>query len=205
MTLHMVTQLAVSLALTLWEPAQRSSASLTTEGILQALQVGEGGTVCEIGAGDGAASISAARIVGPKGRVYTNELGGSKVSKLRDKVAASGVAQITVVEGQAAKTNFPEGGCDGVFMRDVYHHFTDPASINASILAALKPGARVAVVDFTPPQREASIPAERAQNGRHGVSAETVLREMKDAGLEPVSSELPTDRWFMIVLSKPRR
>jgi predicted methyltransferase len=90
-------------------------------------------------------------------------------------------------------------------MRDVYHHFTDPGSMNASIFAALKPGGRVAVVDFAPPAKEASRPADRDQDGMHGVSAETVSREIKDAGFEPVSSEVPAGRWFMVVASKPGR
>lgn len=38
----------------------------------------------------------------------------------------------------------------------------------------------------------------------HGISPESVSREMKDAGLETVSSDLPAQRWFMVVVSKPK-
>ena len=186
-------------------PAQRwsTSKSMSTGRIMEAIAVKEGGTVCEIGAGDGASTIAAARIVGPAGHVYTSELGDTRVKRLRQKIAASGLAQITVVAGEATRTNFPEGGCDGVFLRDVYHHFTDPAAMNRSIAASLKPGGRVAVVDFTPPGEEAAAPDGRASDGRHGIRPETVSREMKDAGLETTSSELPERRWFMVVLAKP--
>jgi tRNA A58 N-methylase Trm61 len=162
------------------------------------------GTVCEIGAGDGEMSIAAARIVGPNGRVYSSELGDARIKKLRDNVAARGLTQITVVAGDPTRTNFPDGACDGVFMRDVYHHVTDPASMNSSISAALKPGGRVAVIDFSPGGKEADRPAGRAGNGSHGVYSETVVREMKDGGFEFVSSELPAQRWFMVVVSKPK-
>ena len=161
--------------------------------------------MCEIGAGDGQLSIAAARIAGPNGCVFTSEVGEDRVKSLKQSVESSGLAQITVVAGDPVKTNFPEGGCDALFMRNVYHHFADPAAMNASIAMAVKPGGRVAIVDFTPPSNEASRPADRAKDGMHGVSADAVSREMSDAGFEVVSSELGTERWFMVVLSKPKR
>lgn len=91
-------------------------------------------------------------------------------------------------------------------MRNVYHHFEDPAAMNASMAAALKPGARLAVVDFSPPPgSEAKTPADRSKDGTHGVTSEALARELKDAGFEPVSSELGAERWFMVVVSKAKR
>lgn len=185
--------------------AQQSGSTIPAEKIFEAISVRDGSTVCEIGAGDGELSIAASRLVGPGGRVYTSELGDERLKALRSRVAASGVAQITVVAGDAARTNFPEAGCDALFMRNVYHHFSDPAAMNTSIAAALKPGGRLAVVDFTPPAAEAGRAADRANDGMHGVSPESVSREMKEAGFEPVSSELGSQRWFMVVVSKPGR
>ncbi len=80
---------------------------------------------------------------------------------------------------------------------------TSPARINAAIHAALKPGAKVAIVDFTPPGEE-TAPADRAKDGMHGVLPETIEREMKDAGFEAVSSDRG-QRWFVVALSKPQR
>jgi tRNA A58 N-methylase Trm61 len=183
--------------------AQRSGSTISNDAIFAAAGVREGATVCEIGAGDGALSIAAARVVGTGGRIHTSELGEGRVKTLQDKAAESGLAQITVVAGEEGKTNFPDGACDALFMRNVYHHFADPAAMNASIWAAVKPGGRVAIVDFTPPREEAGRSADRGKDGMHGVSPESVSREMKDAGFEPVSSELGTQRWFMVVVSKP--
>ena len=172
--------------------------------IFDALGVAAGATVCEIGAGDGALTIAAARLVGPTGRVYSSELGEKRVATLRKHVAESGAAQITVVAGEERRTNFPEAACDAVFLRDVYHHFTEPAAMNASIAMALKPGGRLAVVDFTPPNEEATCPADRDQDGRHGVRPESVTRELIEAGFEPVASDEQGQRWFMVVLVKPK-
>ena len=159
--------------------------------------------MCEVGAGSGELSIAAARVVGPTGRVYSSELGDDRITSLRANIARSGMAQITVVEGAPDRTNFPDAGCDALFMRNVYHHFADPAVMAASIVAALRPGARVAIVDFMPRGKEAASPADRDESATHGVSAGSVVREMTAAGLTLVRSEDAAQRWFMVVLSKP--
>jgi ubiquinone/menaquinone biosynthesis C-methylase UbiE len=183
---------------------QRAGSTLGDEQIFESVGVREGATVCEIGAGDGALSIAAARVVGPTGRVFASELGDDRVKTLRSKVASSGLAQITVVAGDSTRTNFPDEACDALFMRDVYHHFTSPAAMNASILQSIKPGARVAVVDFTPPGEEAECPSRRGTDGMHGVKPDSVRREMNEAGFQTVPSDLAARRWFVVVFSKPR-
>jgi tRNA A58 N-methylase Trm61 len=178
--------------------------AITPARIFEALGVQDGFTVCEMGAGDGELSIAAARQVGPNGHVYTSELGDDRVKSLKDKMAKSGLAQITVVAGDPVKTNFPDAACDALFLRNVYHHFAEPFATNASIAAALKPGARLAVIDFTPPPgHEAPRPADRGKDGMHGVTPPTLSRELSAAGFVPVS-DYTANRDFMIVVSKPK-
>jgi ubiquinone/menaquinone biosynthesis C-methylase UbiE len=194
------------LLVTLLVPATASAqpSGITNGQIFEAIGLRDGATVCEMGAGDGELTLAAARLVGPAGHVYTSELGDERVKALREKVARSNLSQITIVAGDANKTNFPDGGCDALFMRSVYHHFADPAAMNASIAAALKPGARLAIVDFTPPPgSEAACPADRGKDGMHGITAETLSRELKDAGFEAVSS-IGVQRAIMVVVSKAR-
>lgn len=183
--------------------AQRSGQTIATDKIFNAIGVREGMTICEMGAGDGELSIAAARRVGPGGRVLTSELGEERVKALQEKVAGSGLEHITVVAGGPSHTNFAAAACDGLFMRNVYHHFADPAAMDASIAASLKPGGRVAVVDFRPPGQEATAPADRDNDGTHGVGPESVARELEAAGLAPVSTQRGEQRWFMVVASKP--
>ena len=205
--IHLSRRTSALLLVTLLVPAAasaQSSGSITNGQIFDSLDVREGATICEIGAGDGELTVAAARIVGSQGRVYASELGDDRVKTLRAKVANSTLAQITVVAGDPVKTNFPDAGCDALFMRNVYHHFADPVAVNASIAAALKPGGRLTIVDFTPPPgNEAACPADRGKDGMHGITAETLSREMKDAGFEPVSART-AQRAIMIVVSKPK-
>src|SRR5918996_3929859 len=159
MTLHLRPILAllfITLLVSASVDAQRSGSTIDTGKIFEAIGVREGGTVCEVGAGDGDLSLAAARIVGPQGRIYTSELGEERIKALQKKVDDSSLAQIAVVSGDPVNTNFPDGICDALFMRNVYHHFADPAAMNASLWKALTPGGRLAIVDFSPPEKEAT-------------------------------------------------
>jgi ubiquinone/menaquinone biosynthesis C-methylase UbiE len=183
----------------------QQAGTITADRIFDALDLREGMTVCEMGAGDGELSIAAARRVGSQGRVLASELGDGQVQTLRQKVANSATQNIIVVSGDTGTTNFPDAACDALFMRNVYHHFANPPAINASIASALKAGGRLAIVDFTPPPgHEAASPADRGNDGMHGITAPTLSRELRDAGFEEVASEVGAQRWFMVVVSKSK-
>lgn len=181
--------------------AQPGPSTVAAEHIFSALGLQPGQTVGEIGAGNGALTIAAARLVGATGHVYTSELGVNRLRTLAAAVQKSGLGQITVVTGDPNGTNFPESCCDAIFMRNVYHHFADPAAMNASIFRALKPGGRVAIVDFEPSRGrpEAASPGDRADNDSHGVSPASVTRELQAAGFEIVANDAAANRWFMVV------
>ena len=176
--------------------------SLAPSRIFDALALHDGATVCELGAGDGALSLAAAARVGSRGHVYASELGDDRVKALRAKVSAR--PQIEVVAGAADRTNLPDGACDAVFMCNVYHHFPVPGPMGASLAAALKPGGRVAVVDFRPPGADAPMPEDRDNDNvkgvdMHGVTPESVQRELMDAGFQVERTEKGSRRAFMVV------
>ena len=53
-------------------------------------------------------------------------------------------------------------------------------------------------------QRMAHGIADRGKDGMHGITADTLSRELKDAGFEAVSS-IAAERAIMVVVSKPKR
>jgi predicted methyltransferase len=71
-------------------------------------------------------------------------------------------------------------------MRLVYHHFGDPPAMNASLLKSLKPGGRIAVIEFKPKTGKSAPPGKRGEGDDHGVMPETVIEELKAAGFTDV-------------------
>ena len=172
--------------------------------LVEALRLGPGTIVAEIGAGDGALTVSLARHVGAGGRIFTTELGDDRLRTLRLAVSRADLSQIEVVEARATSTNLSDTCCDAIVMRDVYHHFGDPAAMNASLLASLKPGGRLAILDFGPPPgKESDTAAGRSRDGHHGVGRQTVSRELAEAGFTAIASTALDGRRFMVVGRKP--
>ena len=191
--------LVLSLVIGAWSQDEAGDARR----VIEALGLDTGSVLAEIGAGDGALTVALARHVGAGGRVYTTELGADRLASLRAAVDAAGLPQAEVVEARPAATNLPDACCDAIVMRDVYHHFADPAAMNASLLASLRPGGRLAILDFGPRQTE-SVDAEgRARDAHHGVGHESVSRELTASGFVAVSSHPIAGRRFMVVARKP--
>ncbi|WP_142712560.1 class I SAM-dependent methyltransferase [Fodinibius sediminis] len=173
--------------------------------LIEVLKLEEGSVVADIGAGDGSISLALARHVGTNGKIYSSELGADSVRYLRRVVDSANVSNVTVMEGHPSRTNLPEQCCDALLLRRVYHHFKDPLPMNKSMLESLKPGGRLAVIDFEPRGGDSADPARRASASHHGVTTETVVKELRQAGFELVSSEQPAGRDVYVVVRKPGR
>lgn len=176
--------------------------SADVDWLIDVLELKEGEVVAEIGAGDGDETLAIAEYIGPNGRIYSSELGSDSIEELRDEIDDAEVSNVTVVEGHPNRTNLPDECCDAIFMRRVYHHFKDPAAMNESLLQSLKPGGRLAVIDFEPRDSEAD-PSSRASGGSHGVTNETVVEELKQAGFKLISSDQRSGRDIYVVMEKP--
>jgi SAM-dependent methyltransferase len=113
---------------------------------------------------------------------------------------------VVIIEGSADDTGLPPGCCDAIFLRHVYHHITDPQPMNASLLRALRPDGRLAVIDFNPPTRLVPSPEGVPKDRRgHGMPVEILIEEMTTHGFA-VAERI--DDWFRFdycVVFKPER
>jgi ubiquinone/menaquinone biosynthesis C-methylase UbiE len=175
-----------------------------TNWLIENLNIEKGTNVAEIGAGNGRLTLQVARHVGSSGQIYSSELSADSVEYLRDVVESDPVSNVKVIKGHPTRTNFPKECCDALFMRRVYHHFDDPVAMNKSIWQSLKPGGRVAIIDFSPSGGEQGDPEERDCSSfeHHGVTKETVVDEFQEAGFKLVSSEERSGGDIYVVMQK---
>ena len=173
--------------------------------LFEVLRVAPGQVLADIGAGPEALlTIPMARAVGPAGKIYATDV-AEMLGRVRETIEKSGLTNVEVIEGQPSATNLPPECCEAMFIRNVYHHFADPSAMNASLWRSLRPGGRLAVIDFRPRGSEAASPADRDDGDQHGVNPGTVSKELVQAGFTLISSEDRPDRWFIVVVEKTRK
>jgi ubiquinone/menaquinone biosynthesis C-methylase UbiE len=135
-------------------------------------------TVAEIGAGAGHLTVAVARRL-PRGRMYSTELGDDNIDALRDEVSKAGLGNIEVRAGASRSTNLPDACCDAIFMRTVYHHLTNPPEMIRSLHAGLKPGGRLAIIEFEPNGLwRFFAPSDVPDRGGHGVPKQMLVDEV---------------------------
>ena len=157
---------------------QLKSAEIEMPRLVQMLELKPGMTVADVGAGFGAWTMAFSRWIGPAGRVYASDIGAAQLTALRESVQRERLNNVTIIEAGVNTTNLPPLCCDAILIRDAYHHFTSPDDIVKSLAASLKPGGRLAVVDF-PPRPNSEVPAGvRANRRGHGVPPEIVQQEV---------------------------
>ena len=170
---------AVLLALPLLAHASES------DRIVKALELRPGQSVADVGAGDGDFTIPLGRRVGPAGRVFATEVEDEKLEKVRSAVGTSGLANVTVLRGGQETTGLPDGCCDAILLRLVYHHFTDPAAMRRSLWQ--RPQAGRAPGRYRDDAAEAwrALPGV-PERGGHGIPAKELLADMESDGFAVV-------------------
>jgi ubiquinone/menaquinone biosynthesis C-methylase UbiE len=165
-------------------PIVHGSTADEIERLAEWLELRPGMRVADVGAGDGTYAVELARRVGPTGHVYATEISRERLAEIRQAATAAGLSNITAIEGAVSRTNLPEACCDAIFTRFVYHHLDDAPAINADLVARLRPGARLLIIDFEPGGFLAWIGWPQASG--HGTPKQTVMREVSAAGLRAV-------------------
>jgi len=166
--------------------AQESTPSfeLETNRLAIALELAEGMTVADVGAGEGKYSAFLADQVGASGYVYSTEVVEELLVKIRQAVAEK--PNVTVILGKEDSTELPPQCCDRILLRRVFHHFQRPEPMLQSLYSSLKPGGIIAIVDFLRADTDLGRSDATPEDHEHGVRVHHLIEEMEKAGFELV-------------------
>jgi SAM-dependent methyltransferase len=172
--------------------------------LIEITGVQAGWTVAEVGAGTGRFTLAMARAVGDAGKVYSSEISAANQQAIRARVGAAELRNVVLVDAGRLQTNLPDACCDLVFLRNVYHHITDPDAFADSLRAAVRPGGRVALIDFEPGALwfHSGRPAEASdRRPGHGVSRVAAVAELTKAGflLEREVRDWSGSMWLVLL------
>ena len=141
--------------------------------VIQALAPRPDAVIADIGSGTGYFAVRFANMV-PKGRVYGVDIEPDMVKYLAERAKREKRDNVVAIAGAPGDPRLPEKA-DLILMVDVFHHIEDRASYFRKLRASLKPGGRVAIIDFRIDSPEGPPKAARIAPGR-------VIAELKGAG-----------------------
>jgi SAM-dependent methyltransferase len=116
--------------------------------VVTALALPPGAHVADIGAGGGYFTFRLAQAVGPEGNVYAVDVDPDMTEYLTRRAAAEEVGNLDVVLAQPDDPGLAAASVDMLFTCNTYHHLDDPAAYFERARASLRPGGRVAIIDF---------------------------------------------------------
>ncbi len=129
------------------ERPEREREEGTTE-LINCLKLKPGDNVADIGVGTGYIAWRMAEKIGPKGTVHGVDIQPEMLEHLARNMAKRGLKNVKGVMGTIKDPKLPPNSMDLVIMVDVYHEFSFPYEMMQGIVKSLKPGGRVAFVEY---------------------------------------------------------
>jgi SAM-dependent methyltransferase len=165
--------------------------------LLRELALKPGMAVADIGAGTGYYARRMAPLVGSGGVVYATDMQPEMMRMLADGAKKAGLTNIKPVLGGLQSVNLPDASIDLAIMVDVYHELEFPFEVVSSLVRALKPGGRIAYVEYR--LEDARVPIKTL----HKMSEAQVRREAAAHALvwECTASTLP---WQHVVIFRKK-
>ena len=150
---------------------------------LALIGIRSGMVVADVGAGSGYMTTRIARLVGPSGKVFANDIQPAMLRILREKAAAEQLSNIDIVLGTETDARLPSGAIDLALMVDVYHELWHPREMLQSIRRSLKPDGRLVLVEYRKedpripiaPTHRMSVADARAEVEAEGFRFERVI------------------------------
>lgn len=167
------------------------------EHVLDVLGVRPGMHVADFGAGSGYFTVRLARRVGATGRVYAVDMQREMLALLAKKKARDSLP-IELVLAEPSRPSLPDGALDLVLMVDVYHELERPDLTLAQLARALRPGGRLALVEYRAEDEALAIKPE------HKMSLRQIRLEMSAAHYRVLSVDESLPRQRIVVLALER-
>ena len=145
--------------------------------VIDALKIEPGAVVADLGAGGGYFTFRLADAVGPGGRIYAVDVDEASHRYIEEEAVRRGGMPRNVELVLAAPTDprLPPGAVDLIFTCNTYHHLRDREHYFASLQRALRPGGRVAIIDY-------KDEGWMARLFGHATAKATVRQELERAG-----------------------
>jgi ubiquinone/menaquinone biosynthesis C-methylase UbiE len=164
--------------------------------VLRVLGLRRGAVVADVGAGPGYFTTRLARAVGARGRVYAVDPEPEVLRALVKRL--DGAQNVTPVLSRDDDPLLPPASCDVALFVNAYHHVADGPAFVRRLARCLKPGGRLAAIDWAYRETPVGPPMRRR------IRPETLVRIGRRAGLRPVARHDFLPYQYFLVFARAR-
>ncbi|GFE86162.1 class I SAM-dependent methyltransferase [Steroidobacter agaridevorans] len=161
-----------------WLERQQRESEERPQLTIAALEIKPGQTIADLGAGSGYYSFRIAPLVGERGSVLAIDVEPRMLRIISERAQRDGIKNITTVLSTPSDPNLEPNSIDLLFMVDVYHELEYPFEVMTKVREALKPGGRVALIEY-----RAEDPAVMIKPV-HKMTERQIVKELTAAGFK---------------------
>ena len=167
--------------------------------MVRSLKLQPGQTVADIGCGSGVVTALLARAVGVEGKVMGVDVQPQMLARLEMRMKRFRIPNVTAVRGTQKSPRLKAGTIDLAIMVDVYHEFEFPYEMITEISKTLKPGGRLAFVEYR--MEDPKVPILLV----HKMTEKQVKKEIhqKEFGLKFKQTIGVLPRQHIVIFEKP--
>ena len=168
------------------------------EEIVEALAIGPGSVVADVGAGTGYFMVHLAPAVAPGGKIFAIDIEPNMVDHLRRRADDEGLSGVHAIRADPDDPKVPAGIADRVLLVDTYHHIEGRVDYLRRLKGSLAAKGQVVVIDFFKRKLPVGPPPE------HKMARGHVIDEFEEAGYRLLSEEtfLP-HQYFLRFVPEP--
>jgi SAM-dependent methyltransferase len=142
--------------------------------VMDLLGIAQAKSVADIGAGSGWFTVRAAKRVREAGTVYAVDINPEAIQHISERAQKEQLENVKTILSKPDDPMLPANSVDAVLLLKTYHEVAHPITLLRNLRPALRPGAKIGVID-------------RNGNGEdHGIGRDVVIREAKEAGYKLV-------------------
>jgi ubiquinone/menaquinone biosynthesis C-methylase UbiE len=174
-----------------WLDRAERKAEERTDRLVALLELKPTDVVADIGAGSGYFSFRMSPLVA---KVYAEDIQKEFLDMITARKAKGEGANVTPVLGGIVDPRLPANSIDLILLVDVYHEFSYPKEMGQAMVRALKPGGRIALVEYR--AEDPKVPIKDI----HKMTVTQAKKEMEALGLSLAKVDSKTLPWQHLMI-----
>ncbi len=149
--------------------------------VIEALKLNPGMAIADLGSGSGYFTRRFIEAVTETGMVYAVDVEQEMLAYAKESVIHMHTAYTAeFILAQPENPKLPFASVDLLFVCNTIHHLENRSKYFSDLKSSLKPGARIAIIDFYPDERSGDLGFPK----HHLVARDTIVQEMAAAGYQ---------------------